>query len=78
MKELCSYLTIVLMLLFVSGCVEKSPEKLYQQAEKAAADSSTYDKAEKLFQKLLARYPEDERCDDALFTLAQIEINRRG
>lgn len=76
MKELYSYLTAVMMLLFVSGCVEQSPEKLYQQAQKAAADSSAYDKAEKLFQKLLARYPEDQRCDDALFTLAQIEINR--
>lgn len=74
MKIVYSCLAIAVFL--VSGCVEKSAEELYIDAQKAAADSSSYAKAEKLFQKLLARHPEDQRCGDALFTLAQIAVNR--
>ena len=76
MKAVYSYLVIAALLLLVWGCVEQSAEELYGEAEKAAADSSSYEKAEKLFRKLLAKYPEDERCDDVLFALAQIEVNK--
>ncbi len=76
MKIVYSCLTIAVFLFVGSGCGEKSAEELYRDAQKAAADSSTYAKSEKLFQKLLAKYPEDQRCDDALFALAQIAVNR--
>ncbi len=74
MRAIYSYLAIALLL--VSGCVEQSAEELYKEAQRAATDSSTYNKAEKLFQKLLTNYPEDQRCDDALFALAQIAMNK--
>ena len=76
MKIVYSCLAIAVFLFLGSGCVEKSAEELYRDAQKAVGDSSTHAKAEKLFQKILTKHPEDQRCDDALFALAQIAVNR--
>ena len=55
-----------------AGCGERTPEELFAEAEAAAADSSSQDQAVADFEEFLSRFPEHERCHEALRKLAMI------
>ena len=66
-----------LVVCWLAGCGEQNPEQLFSAAEAAAADSSAQDLAIERFKTFLARYPQDERCDEARRKLAMI-AHRQG
>lgn len=57
---------------WLAGCGEQTPEELFAAAEAAAADSSSQGQAVAQFQAFLSRFPEHERCHEALRKLAMI------
>ena len=65
----------VLMTGMISGCAKKTADELYRDGRQAITEKAP-DKAAKHFQRLVQRYPKDERADDALLAWARIAQER--
>lgn len=75
-KHVLFPLGIYALVFLLLGCRSETPERLYSEAQQAASDSTTFAQAERLFQRILDKFPDSNLCDDALFGLAQIAMNR--
>jgi len=74
MREM-GHLALVILLLAISACATRTADELYRDGKKAERESA-WGRAEKSFRKLVKRYPEDERADDALLALMYIAQKR--
>ncbi len=72
MNPLKIYLGLALVCWGLASCSEPTPEQLFAQAEAAAADTTSLDKAVNQFNSFLERYPQDKLAPRALDKLALI------
>ena len=76
MRSVCLWIGIgVLMTGMVAGCAKKTADELYRDGQQAITEKAP-DKAARYFQRLVQRYPKDERADDALLAWARIAQER--
>ena len=72
MRSVCLWIGIgVLMTGMVAGCAKKTADELYRDGQQAITEKAP-GKAAKHFQRLVGRYLEDERADEALLAWAGI------
>ena len=77
MRRTCSsrvtwfWIWIGILVIGIGGCAKKTADELYRDGQKAVAEKAP-DKAAKHFQRLVQRYPKDERADDALLAWARV------
>ena len=75
MRTAWFWICIGMLTIGIGGCAKKTADELYRDGQKAVAEKAP-DKAAKYFQRLVQRYPKDERADDALLAWARVAQER--
>ncbi|MFH1008707.1 MAG: tetratricopeptide repeat protein [Candidatus Latescibacterota bacterium] len=71
MRSVCLWIGVGVLMAGIMGCGQKTADELYRDGQQALADKAP-DRAVKCFQRLVERYPTDERADKALVAWAQV------